>query len=86
MEHGYAAPVRPEQRGEPHRAADGVDEHVVHQITARLATLYGDRYSHDDVGAIVVQASRLFVHARIPNFVPILIERRARDVLRDGPR
>jgi hypothetical protein len=49
-------------------------------LVARLGAEFADA-SVDDVRNAVFRAERVFVHARIQLYVPLLVEKRARDAL-----
>jgi hypothetical protein len=57
------------------------EDEAVGKVTARLTSAYRDRYPPTAVESIVVTAHRHFSRAPIRDFIPVLVERRARETL-----
>jgi hypothetical protein len=63
--------------------ADTVRErHALNQVTDRLSRSFADRYSPTQVGETVDSIHHRFDGRPIREFVPVLVERIARDELR----
>lgn len=54
------------------------------KVVANLAERYPDR-TRESIRAEVEKARVSFADAKVPDFLPVLIERRARATLRDAP-
>ena len=60
------------------------EEDKIRELAARLARLFAGRCSTEAVERAVDETYSSFGDARIRNFLPILVERGAKDRLREG--
>ncbi|XVQ06261.1 three-helix bundle dimerization domain-containing protein [Spirillospora sp. CA-255316] len=58
------------------------EEHALQEVTDRLRRTFADSYSPDQVTDTVANVHRHFDERPIRDFVPVLVERIARDRLR----
>lgn len=61
------------------------ERHALDQVTDRLSQSFADRYSSTQVDQTVSSIHRRFDGRPIREFVPVLVERIARDELRHSP-
>jgi hypothetical protein len=64
----------------------GLEDAIDRQVFGHLAAEFGDRVPHDRITAAVVTARRQLGEPRIITYVPILLERLAREFVRAGDR
>ncbi len=58
---------------------------AITRLSERLLDAYRDRYTTAHITAVIDRAVHRFDQARIREFVPLLVERDARDALRPHP-
>ena len=61
------------------------EDEAVHKVTERLKTTYRRQYQPDTVEATVTAAREHFHGSPIRDFIPVLVERRARAALDHRP-
>jgi hypothetical protein len=62
-------------------ASDGREEDAVRAVTERLKSTYSDARTPDEVEAAVAAAHASFSDRCVRDFVPVLVERKARAAL-----
>lgn len=62
-------------------ALDLHEDEAVGKVADRLKNVYRDQYGSDTVDATVATAREYFRGAPIRDFIPVLVERRARETL-----